>query len=757
MLGRKLWRTIGVYRVQFISMVLMIIIGIGMFVGFNMEWYTIERDLATALDASNFADYRIYSESGFDEAALNSIKDVDGVDAAARFLSVNASVDGSSDTLAMTVTSDPKVSFFSLMEGDEYDADSENGIWLSDKYAAANDVSIGDELTVVYKNIKLDGKVVGLIKSAEYLICVADDTQLMPDFTTHGFAYISPAMLRRCLGTEFYTQLNIISDLDKPEIVERAEKALGKTLLVLSKDENPSYSQALGESDEGKTMGLVLPVLFLSIAVLTMVTTMNRITAKEKTQIGTFKALGYRDRRIAAHYTSYATAIGLIGTLFGIGFGVLVAWYIMNPNGSMGTYTDFVDWSLYCPAFVWIVLIVINLFITAIGWLSVRQALGDTAADALRPYSPKRFKPLAWENCRAWKKLGFGFKWNTRDTLRHKARTAMTLFGVLGCVVLIIAALGMKDTMASFIQVFYYDAAQYESVISLDSETVTPERAEELRELYSGDGASTVSIQLDGDSMALIIYDLRQNYIRFPDTDYNMTELPDDGVYICSRIEREYDVHVGDELEFSPYGTDDSYTVRVRGVICSMTEGIVMSRTAAENAGIDYRCNTIYTAQTDIASDEVITAVQSKQSIIDSFDTFMAIMNLMIVLLCGGAVLLGVIVLYNLGTMSYTERYREMATLKVLGFRDRRIGSLLIQQNLVLTLIGTAIGLPAGYFLLRELLVLLASEYELSLTISPLSYIVTVLITLGMSLLVGLLISRKNKKIDMVEALKAAD
>lgn len=196
-------------------------------------------------------------------------------------------------------------------------------------------------------------------------------------------------MLSRCLGTEFYTQLNIISDLDKPELVERAEKALGKTLLVLSKDENPSYSQALGESDEGKTMGLVLPVLFLSIAVLTMVTTMSRITAKEKTQIGTFKALGYRDRRIAMHYTSYATAICLIGTVFGIGFGVLIAWYIMNPNGSMGTYTDFVDWSLYCPAFVWIVLIVINLFITAIGWLSVRQALGDAAADALRPYSPK--------------------------------------------------------------------------------------------------------------------------------------------------------------------------------------------------------------------------------------------------------------------------------------------------------------------------------------------------------------------------------
>ena len=104
-----------------------------MFVGFNMEWYTIERDLDTSLDASNFADYRIYSESGFDEAALDCIKAVDGVDAAARYLSVNATVDGSSNTLAMSVTSDPAVSFFSLISGEEYDAESENGIWLSDK------------------------------------------------------------------------------------------------------------------------------------------------------------------------------------------------------------------------------------------------------------------------------------------------------------------------------------------------------------------------------------------------------------------------------------------------------------------------------------------------------------------------------------------------------------------------------------------------------------------------------------------------
>ena len=345
MLLRKLWRTMGTYKAQFISMIIMIALGIGIFIGFNIEWYSLEKNTDSFLRETNFADYRIVSESGFSADDVQNVLSVDGVKASSRFISVNADVkERDGDSVALTVTENPDVSSFITVDGDGYDPDSTDGIWVSKKYADANGIAVGDTLTFVYRNAEITGKVRGLIRAGEYLICVRDETQLMPDPDTYGFAYISPAMMKDALGFEFYPQINVISDTEKKDFCERIDSAFGKTMLILSKDENISYSGASGEAEEGKTMSTVLPVMFLLIAVLTMVTTMHRLAAKEKTQIGTLKALGFKNRRILAHYTSYALMIGLVGSAFGIAFGFGVAYFIMNPNGSMGTYLDMPSW-----------------------------------------------------------------------------------------------------------------------------------------------------------------------------------------------------------------------------------------------------------------------------------------------------------------------------------------------------------------------------------------------------------------------------
>ena len=141
----------------------------------------------------------------------------------------------------------------------------------------------------------------------------------------------------------------------------------------------------------------------------------------------------------------------------------------------------------------------------------------------------------------------------------------------------------------------------------------------------------------------------------------------------------------------------------------------------------------------------------------DSYDTFMDIMNIMIVVLAVAAIVLGLVVLYNLGVMSYTERHRELATLKVLGFRDKAIGKLLIAQNIWLTVVGVIIGIPAGLGVLKILVTALVSEYELSLAIGWSTFVISIALTFGVSLFVGLMVARKNRKIDMVEALKGAE
>ena len=188
MLLRKLFRTAWKYKAQFISMIIMVAIGVGIFVGFNMEWYSLERDTGAFLTETNYADYRLMNEQGFSEEDIARIKDIDGVTAATRVLNVNVDVKDQNKSLALFVPEEYTVSTMHVVSGKGYDKSSE-GFWLSDKYAAANNVHIGDTLTVTYRNTAISGEVVGLVKSGEFMICVSGNAQLMPDFTSFGFVY----------------------------------------------------------------------------------------------------------------------------------------------------------------------------------------------------------------------------------------------------------------------------------------------------------------------------------------------------------------------------------------------------------------------------------------------------------------------------------------------------------------------------------------------------------------------------------------
>ena len=456
MLFKKLWRTMGLYRAQFISMLIMIALGVGIFIGFNMEWVSIAKNTGSFFEATDFADYRIVSEAGFTEDELKTVSDIGGVDRASRYVCVNADVKGrDGDSVALTVTENEDVSGVMVVSGDAYDSKSADGIWLSDRYADANDIATGDKLTLEYGGIEIKGEVKGLIKASEHMVCVRDETQLMPDYSTYGYAYISPELYEKAVGFEYYPQINVISAMSKKAFTDKADEKLDRTLLVLSKDENASFAGAEGEIEEGRTMSAVLPVLFLLIAVLTMVTTMHRLAANEKLQIGTLKALGFKDRKILRHYTSYAFMIGIAGSAIGVGLGYLVAHMIMDPDGTMGTYFDMPEWKLYLPWFCYVILGAMIVLLTLIGYLSVKKMLAGTAADALRPYSPKKMKSLLIEKSRIFGRLSFGARWNLRDALRHKSRMAMSLIGIAGCTLIITAVLGMSDTMDEFLKIYY--------------------------------------------------------------------------------------------------------------------------------------------------------------------------------------------------------------------------------------------------------------------------------------------------------------
>ncbi|MBR3290010.1 MAG: ABC transporter permease, partial [Clostridia bacterium] len=372
-------------------------------------------------------------------------------------------------------------------------------------------------------------------------------------------------------------------------------------------------------------------------------------------------------------------------------------------------------------------------------------------------YTPKKMKKTVFEKLRFFDKMNFATKWNLRDLLRHKSRFAMTLVGIVGCMILLVGGLGMRDTMAGFLDLLDHGVSHYVTKVNLVEGTDLEAAAPLINDL-SGDWESYSGISLGGDTATLDIVHNDKGLFSVIDRDNRPIDLRDDGVYLCLRLADR--AKIGDEIEFSPYGGEESYRVRVVGYNRSiMTESVTMTDTLADQLGISYTVSAIYTnkASDEIPSSALISGKQDKGQLMDSFASFVQIMDSMVFILVIAAVILGIVVLYNLGIMSYVERSRELATLKVLGFRSRKIGRLLISQNIWLTVIGVLLGLPAGVGVLEWLLVALASEYELKLMLGPLTYLVSVLLTFGVSLLVGWMVARKNRKIDMVEALKNAE
>ena len=782
MLRRKLWRTAKVYKVQFISMILLIALGVGVFVGFNAEWVTIGKDTESFFNDSGFADYRIIDENGISSADVDKIRTIDEVGGSGRFLSVNADVEGTNDQLALTVTESDHTSGFVLMEGEEYNRLDPEGFWLMDQYAEKNGVKIGDSLTVTFEDMEFTGTVRGLIESAEYLICVRDESQMMPDFDTYGYVYATPAMLRKVIEQkireeepdieddvmsiavkkacdEVFYQVNVTCSLDKEEMQTAVDKALGRSLLILSKDETVSYAESRGEMNEGRTMGMVLPVLFLAIAILTMITTMNRITISEKTQIGTLKALGFRNKRIIRHYTSYAVVISLTGSALGVVLGYLLCKMVMSQDGMMGTYFVMPDWTIHIPIWIWAIVLVIILLTILVGYLSVKDLLSGTASETLRPYTPRHIHRMLLERTAIWRRMRFGTKWNLRDIFRHKSRSAMSFIGTFGCMIMLVASFGMNQTMDNFLDTFYDGTAVYATKVFMSSDADNKD-AVKLADELDGDYSASVSAKVGDKTVSVDVYNISHGMYRFIDKDSNIIQLPEKGALICKRLARDFDAGPGDIVTVEPYGTDESYDILISGINGSLTESISMTEEYAESLGLTgseaYRINSVYTMteKDQIGTGSNITSVQSKQDIIDSFDSFMEIFYFFIIVLIVASVLLCLIVLYNLGIMSYMERYREMATLKVLGFRNKAIGHLLISQNLWISVAGTVLGIPAGIWALNYLMDMLAGEYEMETMVGHVSILLATVLNLGVAVIVGWMISRKNRKINMVEALK---
>ncbi len=754
MMFKKFLRTVWNYKAQFVSMILMITIGAGAYFGFNISWYSIDRNLEKYIETSGYADYRLYRSEAFSKEDIEAVKNITGVQNASRVLSEKLNIKASDNILSVFCLEDYEVSRMTVTKGAQYD-ENKKGMWLSDEFAEKNNIRVGDVIEVSYLGFNIDCEVLGLAKSMEYLVCISDENQLMPNYEKYGFAYISPAKLYEELETEYYPQINIISDLSKDELEDKLRSVLGENIYVTSMEEHVSYRGAINEISDGKILGTVLPIFFLIIAILTMITTMHRITDKERLHIGTLKSMGFTDHEVFKHYMLYGLVSGVLGCICGWAFGFALTRIILTDKGLLSKYLDFPSWELHIPARCFVVCIIIVLLQVLVCYLSLKRMLKGTVAGIFRNSVNKNsIKVAKIEKSRLWKHFSFTIKWNIRDALTHKLRLLMSFIGVLGCTIMLITAFGLKSSTKELIEFIDEDVYNFETRINMAS-MVNNKRITEFADKYDGDWSAKTYSLVNGENTNIYIYEISHDTVRFVDDKNNAVALKDTGVYVSTNFKS--DIEVGEYIKIKPYDSEKSYKVKVQGFIRPVIgKSITMTAKFAESIGYEYDISSVYTnlPQEDIEKEKIVLDVLEKEGIISSYKSFIGILNIMIGILGVCAVLLGMVVLYNLGMMGYIERSRELATLKVIGYKDKEITRILVTQNLWTTVFGIIPGLPLGRKMLEILLSLLSTEYEMKTVISAKDYVLAILITAVVSVLITGFVANKNRYIDMAGAMK---
>ena len=555
---------------------------------------------------------------------------------------------------------------------------------------------------------------------------------------------------------------------------------------VFNRKDNSGFTSFIEDTNRIDGIASIFPLFFYLVAALVCLTTMTRMVEEERTEIGTLKALGYKNSTIALKYFFYAFLAAVIGSILGIVIGLnTLPKIIYSAYDSMYKLPIFkVKYSVV----VIIISIVGALLSTCtVAFIVAYEELKINPAVLMRPKAPKQGKRILLERVSfIWKRLSFSSKVTIRNLLRYKARLAMTVLGVAGCTALILSAYGLRDSISVVVSNQYGNIFKYDSVISLKKEGVLSEK-EALLEVLEKDKSVTSDIGLyritmnsssknsDEDVEINFIVPQKEKdltkFIKFIDkeTDKNIS-LDDDSVIITEKLAQLLDIDKGDEI----FLADDSqnFSLKVTNIVENYAYNYVyISPVMYENIkNSEVKLNTILLSLTkegkeneEKFSEEWLTnsdvlVITGNSSIIDAFNEAMVSMDSVVVVMIVCAAALAFVVLYNLTNINVAERIREIATIKVLGFTDRESSNYVFRENVILSILGILVGLVAGIFLCRYLI--LSIEMNIVVfgkKISAISFIYAALYTFIFTLLVNLVMHRKLNKISMVESLKSVE
>ncbi len=769
MIWRNFFRELFHTTSRLISVIIITALAVAMSIGLTGISANGHRILDNYFESQNVADYWI-TGTRFDSRDIRKLSGIAGIEAVQPRVLMDVESRYDEDiTLELFAVADYSINAPLVLHG-RY-PDNPREMMLSDVFAAANGLTLGDTFEMKLPSGDIIKKEVSaLIKNPECLNNY-NATNLTPNLGVYGFAYMDESALSDVLGKNVYNQICVKTapGIDDAAFKRAVNGALGnKVLNVLALKDNSQVYSLIEQIDSIELILQVFPLLFFFVAVLIMFSTMSRLVENARMSIGTFKALGYSDRTILFYYLNSSALVVLLGFVL----GALPATDLLTKL-ILDAFAHSMDMPPYelMPDTMYLIIAfgLTCLFCMGTALIVTTRALSEKPSECMRPKPPKKEKKVFLENfALVWRLMSFSQKYIVRNMMRNKTRMMICVVGITCCMTLSLCAFALNDSINYEVSLlgsnlFRYDLmisfepdverAQYEHIAKMAGVTDVQYDMMTSAKIYSSEKMETAAVTVEEDVLRLRLLERTSEWPLY---------MPKDGIIIKKELADKLGLSAGDTAHLKFPDKIEYYQVRI-AEIKPAVDGILMSQSYWRALGRSYMPTSAYVTAKDAAAlaqklDDLdfVHSHKLKKETTDAVEEEIASLSLIVFVLIVFGGILALVVLYNLGVMSFYEQIRSLATLMVLGFYDRETRKLLLSENVAFAALGILLGLPLGVELANIILVSLAT-FHFNLWVQPLSYAAAAAITLGFALLVNILLGAMMRKIDMLGALKSVE
>lgn len=764
---------------KFISILVIVLLGVGFFAGIKAVAPDMKNTLDDYYKKTNMYDIFITSNYGIRNEIVEVLEERYNIETSYSFDAITTKKEDYA-TKIISYNEDSKINTPRLIKGRMPEKDNE--VVIDNDFK--NKIKIGDKITIdsnLINNKTLT--VTGYVESPLYISTNRDSTTLQSG-TIDYYLYMNEENIISPVKTTAYIKLDTdesrFSKKYKSTVKKatkdiqkklKEEKLPGENWYVLDIDSNTGFYQYKQDTERIDNVAKVFPLVFFIVAVLICLTTMTRMVEEERSQIGTLKSLGYKDSAIMFKYILYAILATIIGSIIGVVIG-----YKLLPELCFEMYKTMyrlgdIKLSYYTSLTLQGTIIALLCTLGATIY-TCRKTLKVSPANLLRPVAPAVGKRVLLERIPIiWNHLSFSHKVTVRNVFRYKKRFLMTIIGIAGCTGLILAGFGLKDCIVKMVPHQYEEIFNYQAKITLNKEK-TDETINKIKEnkkvkdiLEVQEEAITIDNKDTNQSVTLVIPKADPGeFIKLQDRKTNKHHNLNNGMIITEKLANLLEIEENDTLKFT--GTD-----KYEEKIAHITENylfhyIYLPKSKYQkdeyNTVLVKTKNMTEKEEKEIANElkEIpgvsnITFTSSTRHIFDDTMDNFAYVSLILIVSAGA---LAFVVLYNLSSVNISERRRELATIKVLGFYDKEVYQYINRENTILTIIGIILGLGIGNIL--TMYIIKTCEIDILMfdpTITLTSYIYAILITAAFAILVNIILYFSLKKIDMIESLKSVE